>query len=635
MAPTRRSFLKLGAFVGLGALGAASLSSCAPETSGGSPSGATQAEDIAWDGQFDVIVIGFGAAGASAAISAAKAGAHVLIIDKAPEGHEGGNSRYCGQLFLSVEEREAGLEYQKALRGDFDTPDDVLEAYVDGLVSVKDTLASWGLDTNRIVSFEPETPGVGIEFPELPGSDGVRTNAIDAVGKQTLWRFLKQTVVDNRDMIDCWYESPATALIQNESGIVVGVQVDHEGKTVNVAAKNGVVMSCGGFENSPTYRQTFLGYSKMYPHGSLYNEGDGITMTLAINAKMWHLANYESLGAGLACEGDRVRIGGKIPFFTSGSTILVGGNGRRYVAEDLTQRHGHVNIGGTWMIPRRPERNIFIWDDSHAKEVNPPYPNWSAGCVDEVKSGKVVTANSLAELAQTIGIDADSLQETVDLYNESARSGRDAFGRTPESMKPIEKAPFYALETWPTVLNTQGGPVRSAKAEILDTNDKPIPHLYSAGEFGGVYAGQYQGGGNIAECITFGKIAGEQAAMEKEDAFSVDGSLEFTPGCGTQSVYDQSPDESSLSEGQAIGVGLGIGGPIWVKITSDNGKITGVETLLQNETEGVGTVVFEDGKLPSAVIEAGTAEGVDVVTGATLSSEGYLNAIIDAESKLS
>ncbi|MEG0665172.1 FMN-binding protein, partial [Gordonibacter sp.] len=99
-----------------------------------------------------------------------------------------------------------------------------------------------------------------------------------------------------------------------------------------------------------------------------------------------------------------------------------------------------------------------------------------------------------------------------------------------------------------------------------------------------------------------------------------------------QSVLDQAPDETGLKSGQAAGMALGLGGPIWVKTTTEGAKITNIEILHQTETEGVGTVVFD--LLPQAVIAAGTTEGVDIVTGATISSNGFLNAVKDAQSKL-
>ena len=77
----------------------------------------TYADTIAWDGMYDVVVIGYGSAGANAAIAAADAGANVLMVEKAPKGHEGGNSRICGQYLLTFTDYDMGLNYMKGLRG--------------------------------------------------------------------------------------------------------------------------------------------------------------------------------------------------------------------------------------------------------------------------------------------------------------------------------------------------------------------------------------------------------------------------------------------------------------------------------------------------------------------------------------
>ena len=82
-------------------------------------------------------------------------------------------------------------------------------------------------------------------------------------------------------------------------------------------------------------------------------------------------------------------------------------------------------------------------------------------------------------------------------------------------MEPIQAPPFYAAELFPAFTNTQGGPRRNEKSQVLDTDRKPIPRLYSGGELGSIYSYHYQGGGNILECIVFGRIAGENAAAEE------------------------------------------------------------------------------------------------------------------------
>ena len=81
------------------------------------------------------------------------------------------------------------------------------------------------------------------------------------------------------------------------------------------------------------------------------------------------------------------------------------------------------------------------------------------------------------------------------------------FHRPASTLTPIETAPFYAVKCEPEILNTDGGPRRSAKGEILDVDGNPIPNLYSAGEFGSIWSNYYQGGGNLGECCAFGRIA--------------------------------------------------------------------------------------------------------------------------------
>lgn len=153
-ATSRRTFLKASAACGIGALGAGFLAGCGgggQQADSGGATGAAMLEDIAWDGAFDVVVVGLGAAGASAAIAAAESGASVLVVDKAPEGSEGGNSRYNSQLFASATNKDEALAYVGALAGGYYVPADVLDAYAQGLCDVRDTLVAWGLDEGELL----------------------------------------------------------------------------------------------------------------------------------------------------------------------------------------------------------------------------------------------------------------------------------------------------------------------------------------------------------------------------------------------------------------------------------------------------------------------------------------------------
>jgi len=135
-------------------------------------------------------------------------------------------------------------------------------------------------------------------------------------------------------------------------------------------------------------------------------------------------------------------------------------------------------------------------------------------------------------LARILGMNSENLKETVIAWNRDITQGEDTqFGRTvhseatekpayqgqelPVLSSPIKTPPYYALPLFPTLINTQGGPRRNSKAQVLDAFGDPIPRLFSAGELGSMWGLIYQGGGNITECMVFGRIAGKNAAAEK------------------------------------------------------------------------------------------------------------------------
>jgi predicted oxidoreductase len=113
-----------------------------------------------------------------------------------------------------------------------------------------------------------------------------------------------------------------------------------------------------------------------------------------------------------------------------------------------------------------------------------------------------------------VGLDPAALANTVSRWNRYCDAGCDPdFGRT-LMMAPIADGPFYAVELSPSMLNTQGGPRRNEKGQIVRPDGTPIARLYSAGELGSIYSYLYQGTGNIGECLAFGRISGRNAAAE-------------------------------------------------------------------------------------------------------------------------
>ena len=131
---------------------------------------------------------------------------------------------------------------------------------------------------------------------------------------------------------------------------------------------------------------------------------------------------------------------------------------------------------------------------------------------DPVADGWAYEAATIEELAGKIEVPAAELTATVAQWNEFCERGADmAFYRPADTLTPVKTGPFYAMRCVPAMLNTDGGPTRNAQGQILDPFGEPIPHLYSAGEFGSVWGHLYQGTGNVGECAAFGRIAARSA----------------------------------------------------------------------------------------------------------------------------
>jgi fumarate reductase flavoprotein subunit len=135
-----------------------------------------------------------------------------------------------------------------------------------------------------------------------------------------------------------------------------------------------------------------------------------------------------------------------------------------------------------------------------------------------VAKGRIVAADTVAQLARKLGIPADTLQESVARHNGHVRDGRDSdFNKSMTgNMVPMEQGPFYAIAQWPSVHFCMGGLRINSKAQVVDIWGRPIPGLYGAGEVcGGVHGSNRLGGNAIPECIVFGRIAGINAAREE------------------------------------------------------------------------------------------------------------------------
>ena len=637
---SRRSFVKGAACMGIAA-GAGFASTALAEEVGSY----TFADTVAWNAEYDVVVVGFGGAGGIASIYAADAGARVLLCDSAPEGDEGGNTRFAAQMCVSGDDPDKLYQYYKdGLYWHYDIDEATLRAYTDGLCDMENLMKY--IDAEEPTVLIPNGSVVTPEYPEfneIGGDTVVEWFVHKGMFDSALWKTIRSAVEKRADSIDVWLESPAVHMVQDpQTKTVVGVEIQRDGQSVLVHAKNGVVLSCGGFENNPAMIQDYIGAVRLTPFGTTYNVGDGIKFGREVGADMWHMEAYESIGilSGNAWATDTGRlafekkVGGGNPLslesgdYGVGGIMLVGDDGKRFIDENAKSRHGHVYSNGVWRMPVANYAPHLVFDQEQYELLD------ADGYLTEDRKAKLVSAETAEELAGLIGADPAVLAQTIADFNFYAENGRDYhLGRDPESMRALTGT-LYAAEFRPGVLNTQGGPRRNANAEVLDVQGNPIPHLYSAGELGGICAFQYNSGGNLGECMVFGKIAGTNAAAEKEPLAAyeplaqVAADIKYQPGDVTDLGTAADTSAYEVGENQYIGSDAnGIGGKIVVRVTYADGTISDVEVLEQNETPEFGGAALEE--LPAKVVEANSTEA-DVITGATITSKAFLAAVADA-----
>jgi hypothetical protein len=212
---------------------------------------------------------------------------------------------------------------------------------------------------------------------------------------------------------------------------------------------------------------------------------------------------------------------------TPGGMIVVGPDARRFTDEKFKTRHGKIPVNGRW-LPLSTPCPMFLILDHTLFSAGPLYDmhpshgwtqiieryEWSKDNSVELAKGWIKSADSLPALAEIVDLDPAALTDTVGRWNRFCEAKHDAeFGRT-LMLAPIAKGPFYAVELSPSMLNTQGGPRRNEKAQIVRPDGTPIKRLYSAGELGSIYSYLYQGTGNIGECLAFGRVAARNAISE-------------------------------------------------------------------------------------------------------------------------
>ena len=509
---------------------------------------ADRAIPASWDDEADVVVIGYGYAGAVAALEAQEAGASVLLLEKMPD--PGGISITSGGNVRTVADAEAGFRHLQATNAGT-TPDSVLRALAAGMQQMPDYFAKLcqvngaTIDRRQADGNYPfpgtETFGY-VSIKHVPDFDAAQTypfvSSYVPIHRAAGVRLFK-VIEDNirARQVRVMLGTAARRLVIGAGGEILGVAAERDDKPIAIKARRAVVLACGGFEASPELQKQYWQEKPVLNAAFMGNTGDGIRMAQQAGAALWHMWHYHGVYGfkhpdpdypfGIRPKrlpdwipGEDARPDVKVPW------IITDRRGRRYMNEyqpytqDTTWRAmaqfdtysmSYLRIP-SYMIMDEPGRGAYpivspTFNDRRFKFA------WSETSLRDLEARILHNADSIAELAALMKIDEQVLAATIADWNEGCARNQDAtHGRPPTSMVKIATPPFYYAEVWPICSNTHGGPVHDAEQRVIDAFGDPIPRLFAAGELGGVFGHLYMSGGNLAECFVGGWTAGRNAA---------------------------------------------------------------------------------------------------------------------------
>jgi succinate dehydrogenase/fumarate reductase flavoprotein subunit len=473
-----------------------------------------------WDQEADVVVVGYGLAGGVAAITAHDAGARVLLLEKMP--HPGGISILSGGGVGMAHDAEGAFRYLKRTCNGT-TPDEVLWPLAKGMTEV----LGWVGEMAKVTGTEPDKSEVrGSGTYPFPGTDSMDSIKLKDFPAYSTFPWAKgmrggarlfKIIYDNLDQrkIPVMLATPVTRLITNPDGHVVGVSAQRDGEEIKIKARRGVVLTCGGFENNSEMKLQYFELQPVYPV-YLGNTGDGILMAQKIGAALWHMWHFHG------------SYGFKFPEFPFAIRHVWAGPRKddRKMIWIALDRYGHRFMNEYPPAPQDTGARPLEFYDPDIQDYPPVamvivnderyHYQWSEDNSAEIEKGWIQKGGTLEEIVEKTKIPKDALISTVARWNKNCEQGSDGdFKRRPKTMMPIATPPFYAMEAWPIVSNTQGGLVHDALQRVLDPMGQPIPHLYAAGEISSIYGHLYLEAGNITEAFVGGRIAGQNVSREE------------------------------------------------------------------------------------------------------------------------
>ena len=489
---------------------------------------------------FDVIVVGGGNAAFCASLAARQKGARVLLLERAPKDENGGNSRFTAGVirfvYGGIEDLRAvmpDLSDEEAANTDFGAYTE--DQFFDDMFRVTEYRCDPDL-VELLVRGSKDTiiwmREQGVRFVPIYGRQAFKIDgrfkfwggvAVEARGGGP---GLMDALIDAalKAGIEIAYDARVTDLLFDGER-VNGVMVRRAGGKPEPIAARAVVLACGGFESNPEWRARYLGpgWEMAKVRGTRFNTGDGLRMALGIGAAPY--GNWSGCHAVAwernAPEFGDLAVGDQFQKHSYPFGLVINAKGRRFIDEGADFRNYTYAKYGREVLVQPGQFAWQVFDNKVKHLLRGEYA---------IKQVTKISAATLDDLAAKLeGVDAQGFLGEVAAYNKAVRTdipfnpnikdGRSATGLTvPKSnwANTLDQPPFEAYAVTCGITFTFGGLRVDGNAQVIDTDRRPIPGLYAAGEMvGGLFYYNYPGGTGLMSGAVFGRIAGTSAASAK------------------------------------------------------------------------------------------------------------------------
>ncbi|MBV9595012.1 MAG: FAD-dependent oxidoreductase [Actinobacteria bacterium] len=458
------------------------------------------------DSNYDLVVVGCGGAGLSAAVSYAEAAkangreANIAVLERAAEPDRGGSTRWT----------MAGMYVDQNFK--------LNPRFVGWMQEVSKGLA----DLDYCLTFESEVPNTGkflrdhgVEFMVIEDTFEGEPQVYNMPngGGHSIVNHLADSLAEHPGA-KIHYETEAVRLSISDEGRVNGVVVRGPDGLLKTMHGDAVVLACGGFEGNYEMLTQYCGKDavdlRVLAPGTQYNKGDGIRMATEIGAAT--SGQFDGMHAELV----DIRTDRADPvLYGHNWTIVVNGEAKRFYDEGAKNMGDSFELIAYEVWANQNQQAFFITDQFIFDQ-----PELTARFDTDIPP---VKADTIRDLANQLGLDPDALEATVNEFNASANDnefdpkrydGKSTSGIEPPKSNwafPVNHPPYYGYPVAAAICFTYGGLKTDTEARVLSKGGKPIPGLYAAGELVGLYYHEYKGGTSVLKACTFGRIAGAHA----------------------------------------------------------------------------------------------------------------------------